>query len=256
MGAPDDLYGKGGQADGAKLVLPTHIGIIMDGNGRWAKAHHLPRLEGHRQGTENVRRLVKSILRYKIPYLTLYAFSTENWARPRQEVEGLIAILEEFIDIRLAELQQDGVKLRHIGRLEHLPPRLQEKVRNAIEVTKDNENLTLCLAWDYGGRDEIVQAVKAIVASGARQEDIDEASFSSHLYTAGIPDPDLIIRTSGEQRLSNFLIWQAAYAEYYTAAVNWPDFTEENLRQALQEYSLRERRFGDILQDEGIRSGP
>lgn len=255
MGAAGDPDREGERAAEAKLVLPTHVGIIMDGNGRWAKAHHLPRLEGHRQGTENVRRIVKSVLRYKIPYLTLYAFSTENWARPRQEVEGLIAILEEFIDIRLAELQQDGVKLRHIGRLEHLPIRLQEKVRHAIEVTKNNVNLTLCLAWDYGGRDEIVQAVRAIVASGARPEDIDEASFSQYLYTAGIPDPDLIIRTSGEQRLSNFLIWQAAYAEYYTTPVNWPDFTEEHLHQALQEYSLRERRFGDILEDEGIRSG-
>jgi undecaprenyl diphosphate synthase len=216
----------------------------MDGNGRWARERGLPRVAGHRAGTENLRRVLPACTEFGIEILTIYAFSTENWGRPAAEVRGLMNILETMIDRELDELLANGVQLRHLGRLEGLAPALQRKVRQAIELTRQNDRLILNVALNYGGRDEIVQAVRRIVAAGIPAEQIDEVLLSYYLYTAGLPDPDLVVRTSGEMRLSNFLIWQAAYAEYYTTPVYWPDFDKEELRKALLHYSQRERRFG------------
>lgn len=224
--------------------IPEHVAIIMDGNGRWAQARGLPRLAGHRAGTENIRRVLESCVEFGIKILTIYAFSTENWGRPRPEVLGLIRILGEVIDRETEELNRNGVQLRHIGRLEGIPGHLQKKVLRAIDVTKDNSRLILNVAFNYGGRDEILQAVRRVVQDGVEADAIDEGLFATYLYTAGQPDPDLIIRTAGEWRLSNFLIWQAAYAEYYTTPTYWPDFDKAELFKALQAYNQRERRFG------------
>ena len=229
---------------GTPSRIPTHVAIIMDGNGRWARERGLPRLAGHRAGTENLRRVIRACVEFGIKILTIYAFSTENWGRPEAEVRGLLSILEQVIDSELEELHQQGVQLRHLGRLEGLSPQLQEKVRQAIELTKNNDRLILNVAFNYGGRDEILQAVRRLIADGVRPEEVTEELFTQYLYTAGLPDPDLIIRTSGELRVSNFLIWQAAYAEYYATPVYWPDFDKEELRKALVEYSRRQRRFG------------
>lgn len=230
--------------NGMPSRIPTHVAIIMDGNGRWARERGLPRLAGHRAGTENLRRVIRACVEFGIKILTIYAFSTENWGRPEAEVRGLLSILEQVIDSELEELHSQGVQLRHLGRLEGLSPQLQEKVRHAIELTKNNDRLILNVAFNYGGRDEILQAVRRLIADGVRPEEVTEALFTRYLYTAGLPDPDLIIRTSGELRVSNFLIWQAAYAEYYATPVYWPDFDKEELRKALVEYSRRQRRFG------------
>jgi undecaprenyl diphosphate synthase len=224
--------------------LPRHIGFIMDGNGRWAKQRGLPRLAGHRAGAENLRRVLRACGEWGIKYVTIYAFSTENWGRPKEEVEGLLNLLDQYIDKELPELVKEGVQVRHIGRMDGVPERLQEKIRQAVEATKGNERLILCVAFNYGGRAEIVDAVRKIIAKGYKPEEVDEDLISSHLYTAGIPDPDLIIRTAGEMRLSNFLLWQSAYAEYYSTPVYWPDFDEEELYKALLDFSRRERRFG------------
>jgi len=224
--------------------LPRHIGFIMDGNGRWAKQRGLPRLAGHRAGAENLRRVLRACGEWGIKYVTIYAFSTENWGRPKEEVEGLLNLLDQYIDNALPELVKEGVQVRHIGRMDGVPERLQEKIRQAIEATKGNDRLILCVAFNYGGRAEIVDAVRKIIAEGYKPEEVDENLISSHLYTAGIPDPDLIIRTAGEMRLSNFLLWQSAYAEYYSTPVYWPDFDEEELYKALLDFSRRERRFG------------
>ncbi len=224
--------------------IPHHVAIIMDGNGRWAQARGLPRLAGHRAGTENIRRVLQGCVEFGVKILTIYAFSTENWGRPKAEVMGLIRILGEVIGRETHELHRNGVQLRHIGRLEGIPESLQKKVREAIELTKDNDRLILNVAFNYGGRDEIIQAVKRIVQDQVAPDMITESLFSQYLYTAGQPDPDLIIRTGGEWRLSNFLIWQAAYAEYYTTPTFWPDFDKEELYKALLAYSKRERRFG------------
>ncbi len=224
--------------------LPRHVAIIMDGNGRWARARGLPRLAGHRAGTENIRRVLRASVEFGIKILTLYAFSTENWQRPLSEVRGLLALLEEVLDRELQELHRNGVQLRHLGWLDPLELRLQKRVRDAIELTKNNDRIILNVAFNYGGRMEILKAVQAIVRDGVPAEAIDEALFSRYLCTAGLPDPDLIIRTGGEMRLSNFLIWQAAYAEYYSTPTFWPDFDREELYRALVAYSQRERRFG------------
>jgi undecaprenyl diphosphate synthase len=226
--------------------LPTHIAVIMDGNGRWAASRGLPRLAGHRAGTENLRQVIKATVEFGVKYLTIYAFSTENWGRPKEEISGLLHILEDVIDKELDELKNQGVQLRHIGHLDRLSPLLQKKVNDAVELTKNNSTLVLTLAFNYGGRDEITCAVRKIVAEGIKLEDVDEDTISSRLFTSGTPDPDLIIRTSGEMRISNFLIWQAAYAEIYITAVLWPDFDREELRKALLDYDSRERRFGKI----------
>jgi undecaprenyl diphosphate synthase len=224
--------------------VPQHIGIIMDGNGRWARARGLPRLAGHRAGTETLRRVLRAAVEFGIPILTIYAFSTENWGRPEEEVRGLLSILEMMLDRELSKLHQEGVQLRHIGRLERISPELQQKVRDAIELTRDNPRLILNVAFNYGGRAELVDAIRHIIADGVSAEQIDEQLVSRYLYMAELPDPDLIIRTSGEMRVSNFLIWQGAYAEIYVTPALWPDFDKNELYKALQDYNQRERRFG------------
>ena len=228
--------------------VPRHIGIIMDGNGRWARARGLPRAAGHRAGTENLRRVLRAAVEFGVEILTIYAFSTENWGRPEGEVIALMSILERVIDRELQELHEEGVKLRHLGRLDRLPSGLRQKVLDAIELTKNNQQLTLNVAFDYGGRAELVSAIRRIVTDGMPAEQVDESLVSRYLYTAGLPDPDLIIRTSGEMRISNFLIWQGAYAEFYVPAVLWPDFDKDELYTALVSYNQRERRFG-LLSD-------
>ncbi len=226
--------------------IPRHIAIIMDGNGRWARKRGLPRLAGHRAGTENIRSIVTACVDLGIRYLTLYAFSTENWGRPSVEVEGLMQILSDFIDRETQTLHEQGVHLRHLGRLEGLSERLKRKVRYAIDLTSQNTQLTLAIAFNYGGRADIVDAVRKLIAQGASAETINEDLISENLSTSGMPDPDVVIRTSGEWRLSNFLIWQTAYSEYWTSPVFWPDFKRDHLYQAVRDYGRRERRFGLI----------
>ncbi len=231
--------------------IPQHVAIIMDGNGRWAISRGLPRLAGHRAGTENLRRIIEACIEFKIRYLTIYAFSTENWGRPQEEVQGLMRILEDVIDREIQELHDQGVKLRHIGRLDRLDPRLQEKVLQAIEFTKDNNRLTLNVAFNYGGRDEIVCAIQHMLEDGVEAEDVSDELVSQYLFTAGVPDPDIIIRTSGELRGSNFLIWQGAYCEWIFTPTYWPDFDRTELLSALEEFSQRERRYGKIAENQG-----
>jgi undecaprenyl diphosphate synthase len=227
-------------------TVPTHVAIIMDGNGRWARERHLPRLMGHRAGVENLRRVLRASVDFGINYLTIYAFSTENWERPSIEVRGLMNILDDVIDRELVEMHENGVQLRHIGRLEGLRPELQEKVRHAVELTKHNTNLVLNVAWNYGGRDEIIHAVQGMIKDGVDPADIDEDLIHQYLFTSDSPDPDLVIRTSGELRVSNFLIWQSAYSEWVFPDTLWPDFGPEELRAALWDYARRERRFGAV----------
>jgi len=226
--------------------LPTHVAIIMDGNGRWARQRGLPRLAGHRAGTENLREVLRAAVEFGIKILTIYAFSTENWGRSEVEVRGLMNILRDVIDSELSDLHREGVQLRHLGDPSALAPELQKKVRDAIELTKDNDRLILNIAFNYGGRAEIVHAIQEIVRNGHKPEEITEALVSHYLYTGEQHDPDLIVRTSGELRLSNFLIWQSAYAEYYFAPVFWPDFNREQLRLALIHYAQRDRRYGKV----------
>lgn len=226
--------------------LPRHVAIIMDGNGRWALARGLPRLAGHRAGTENLRRIIRAAVEFGIQYLTIYAFSTENWGRPPEEVQGLMRILEDVIDRELEELHREGVQIRHIGRLDRLDPHLQQKVIQAVEKTRQNTRLVLNVAFNYGGRDEIVCAIQRIIQDGIPAEAVTPELVSQYLFTAGVPDPDLIIRTSGELRISNFLIWQAAYAEWYVTPTYWPDFDKEEFRRALEAYAQRDRRFGGV----------
>jgi undecaprenyl diphosphate synthase len=226
--------------------VPTHIAVIMDGNGRWATSRGLPRMAGHQAGTENLRRIIRACVKHAIPYMTIYAFSTENWGRPDDEVQGLMQILENVIDRELNELNTEGVQIRHIGRLDRLPPSLREKVLHAIEVTRGNHRLTLCIALNYGGRDEIVCAIQRMIADGIPSENVDSELVSQYMFTAGVPDPDLVIRTSGEMRISNFLIWQTVYSEWYVTPTFWPDFDESELLKALRSYDQRSRRFGKL----------
>lgn len=228
------------------LKIPTHVGLIMDGNGRWANAKGLPRLAGHRAGVENLRGVITAGIKFGVKHLTFYAFSTENWNRPRDEVFGIMDLLAEFIDREAEPLHKEGVRILHIGHLDRLRPSLVEKIKYAIALTKDNRKITVQLAFNYGGRDEIATAVRKIVAAGTKPEDVTEALISRNLFTAGIPDPDLIIRTSGEMRTSNFLMWQSAYAEWVFPNTYWPDFNEEVFREMLREYSRRNRRFGGL----------
>ncbi|HUF40192.1 MAG TPA: isoprenyl transferase [Anaerolineales bacterium] len=223
---------------------PNHVAIIMDGNGRWAISRGLPRIAGHRAGTENLRRIFEGCGELGIKYLTLYAFSTENWGRPPEEVSGLMQILEDVIDSELDELEKQGVQLRHIGVLDQLDERLRAKVLQAVEMTKHNDKLVLNIAFNYGGRDEIVQGIKHMIEDGVTAEAVTDELVSRYLYTRDVPDPDLVIRTSGELRISNFLIWQAAYAEWYFTPVYWPDFDKDELRKAVEEFTARERRYG------------
>ncbi len=234
-----------GQQDELK-VIPQHIAIIMDGNGRWARQRGLPRLAGHRAGTENVRRIAEACRHYGVKVLTLYAFSTENWARPRQEVRGLLTLLSEVIERELQTLKEHNVQLRHLGSLDDLPSDLRSKIRHVVEETKDNDRWVVNVALNYGGRSEIVEAVRRIVEAGLSPEQVTEETLARYLYTSGLPDPDLIIRTAGEMRLSNFLIWQSAYAEYYSTPTYWPDFGPEELHQALVVYGQRTRKFGGL----------
>jgi undecaprenyl diphosphate synthase len=231
---------------GLPEVIPVHVAIIMDGNGRWALARGLPRMAGHRAGTENLRRVIEACIEFGIQYLTIYAFSTENWGRPEEEVQGLMKIFEDVIDRELQELHDQGVQLRHIGRLDRLVPVFRDKVLRALEHTRDNTRLILNVAFNYGGRDEIVNAIQHMIQDGVRPENVTADLVSQYLFTAGVPDPDLIIRTSGELRGSNFLIWQGAYSEWYFPPVYWPDFDKEQLRLALEEFGRRERRYGRV----------
>lgn len=234
--------------------VPKHVAIIMDGNGRWAKKRGLPRGEGHRHGVENLRRILRAAGEAGVEILTIYAFSTENWKRPKYEVEMLMRLLEMFMDRELDELHANGVQIRHIGELDGVPPRLQKRIREGLELTKNNTRLILNVAFNYGGRDEIVRAVRRIVDEGYKPDEITEDLISSHLYTCGLPDPDLIIRTSGEMRVSNFLIWQGSYAELYATSTFWPDFDEVEFGKALEAYERRRRRFGKT--DEQIEDKP
>ena len=230
--------------------IPTHIAIIMDGNGRWALKRGLPRLAGHRAGTENLRRIIEACIEFGIRYLTIYAFSTENWGRPQEEVQGLMRIIEDVIDRELQELHDQGVQLRHIGRLDGLDPVLQKKVLHAVEYTKENSKLILNVAFNYGGRDEIVCAIQGMIRDGIAPDDVNEELVSHYLFTSGVPDPDLVIRTSGELRGSNFMIWQGAYSEWYFPPTYWPDFDKEQLRQALEVFGRRHRRYGKVSEAE------
>lgn len=226
--------------------LPKHVAIIMDGNGRWAAKRGLPRVAGHEHGTDNIRRITFAAGEIGIEYLTLWAFSTENWRRPAAEIQGIMRILGEAIERETEELNRQGAQLRHIGSLDGLDPSLRQSVLDSIELTKHNTKLVLTLAFNYGGRQELLHAIQEIVRCGVEADAIDEATIARHLYTRDLPDPDLIIRTSGEVRMSNFLIWQAAYAELYFSPVLWPDFGPDHLRAAALDFSRRERRFGHI----------
>ncbi|MBZ0306468.1 MAG: isoprenyl transferase [Anaerolineae bacterium] len=231
--------------------VPYHLAIIMDGNGRWAKERGKPRHFGHQAGTENLRRILRACSEFGIKMLTIYAFSTENWGRPPAEVAFLMRILETVIDRELDDLHANGVQLRHIGHLEGLQDHIQRKIRQAIEKTRNNDRLILNVAFNYGGRDEIVEAVRRIIQDGVTWEQVDETLIEYYLSTAGQPHPDLVVRTSGEVRVSNFLIWQAAYAEYYITPVYWPAFDRVELHKALHAYAARERRFGLVEPPEG-----
>jgi len=231
-------------ASNLELKIPNHVAIIMDGNGRWAASRGLPRTEGHRHGTENLRRILRSSAKMGIRILTIYAFSTENWKRPPQEVMMLMRILETVLDREIDELDHEGVQIRHIGETEGIAPYLLKKIQQACERTAHNSQLILNVAFNYGGRSEIVHAVRKIVSDGIPVDQIDEELVNRYLYTEGLPDPDLIIRTSGELRVSNFLIWQGAYSEYYATETYWPDFDEDELLVAIESYSRRKRRFG------------
>jgi undecaprenyl diphosphate synthase len=226
------------------LRVPSHVGIIMDGNGRWAQQRGRPRSAGHRAGVENLRRVLEASVRFDVQTLTIYAFSTENWDRPATEVSTLIGLLADALRREAQALNEQGVRLVHLGRLERLPERLQRGVRRACEMTADNTVLTLNVAFNYGGRAEIVDAVKKIIEAGIPADRVDETLISQHLYTAGQPDVDLVIRTGGDFRLSNFMLWQAWYAEYYSTPTFWPDFDEAELYKALSTFGQRKRRFG------------
>ncbi len=229
--------------------VPQHIAIIMDGNGRWAKKHHLPRQEGHRRGAHSAQRVIETCIDYNIPNLTLYAFSTENWSRPKVEVEGILKLLEDRLDEGIKFALDKGIKVRHLGKLDRLPDKIRNKIKEATERTRDNERLTLGLAFNYGGRDEIVEAIQRIIQSGISAQNINESTVCDSLYTRGMPDPDLIIRTGGEMRLSNFLLWQAAYAEIYFTDVLWPDFNKSEINKALNDFNKRQRRFGALREE-------
>ena len=226
--------------------LPVHIAIVPDGNGRWAEKRGLPRLSGHQAGIENMRRLVQIINEYQIKYLTLYGFSTENWNRPEAEVTGLFRIVADFIDKTALEIHRQGIKLRHLGRLGELPRRLQSAIDKAVELTSNNSGMTLSIAFNYGARAEILDAVRRLIAEGVARQDLDEKMFANYLYTAGLPDVDLLIRTGDVLRSSNFLIWQTTYSEYHFTQVLWPDFGKEDIDRALLDYSHRHRRFGGL----------
>ena len=229
--------------------LPQHVAVIMDGNGRWATSHGLDRMEGHRAGAENVRAVIERFAAHGVPMLTLFAFSTENWGRPDAEVQGLMTLGSDFIDANLDELNRQGVRVRHIGDPERLPEALCARVDRAVEETAGNDAITVNIAFNYGGRADIVRAVQRLVAGGVSVEGVTEQAIAAQLWTAGVPDPDLLIRTGAVRRISNFLLWQAAYSEYYFFDGMWPDFDAAEIDRALEDYSRRQRRFG-LVPDE------
>ena len=224
--------------------LPRHIAVIMDGNGRWAAQRHLPRVEGHRAGIESVRDVVESSARIGIQVLTLYAFSVENWKRPASEISTLMSLLKRYLRLELNTLLRNDIRFRVIGRAEELAPDIRRELSAAEEKTAANGGMQFNIALNYGGRAEIVEAAKRLVASGARADELDETRFAEFLYTAGQPDPDLLIRTSGEMRLSNFMLWQAAYSEFVFSDVLWPDIDRRDLWRAVETYARRDRRYG------------
>ena len=242
---PSELLSK---LDRSKL--PKHVAVIMDGNGRWAKRHRLSRINGHKKGITAVEEVVRFSREIGIRYLTLYAFSTENWLRPKREIDALMGLLKEYLNKKLPEMMENRIRLLAIGEIENLPKDVYSTLKETMEATSNNNGMTLILALSYGGRKEILRAVreigKKIEGGEISIEEIDEETFSRHLFTGGIPDPDLLIRTSGEMRVSNFLLWQIAYTELYITPVLWPDFRKEHLLEAILEYQRRERRFGGI----------
>ena len=239
MASNRDLTGK-------VSTKPSHIAFIMDGNGRWAEKRGLSRYEGHQAGVKNIRPIIRYLGENGIEFVTLYAFSTENWSRPDDEVTGLLQLLEQVIGEESRELHKNNVRIRHVGSLKGISEELKLAIKEAIELTADNTGLTVGVAFNYGGRAEILDATRRIIESGISPKDLDEKLFAQYLYTAGFPEVDMVIRTGGEYRISNFLIWQAAYSEYYFTPVLWPDFNEEHLKQALLTFAQRQRRFGGL----------
>lgn len=227
-----------------------HIALIMDGNGRWAKQRGLPRIEGHRNGVKKVNEIIDSALEHRLKAVTFYTFSMENWRRPKAEINALMGLLKNFIKSEMKRLHGKNIVFRAVGDIEMLPSGVKKVLREFEELTRQNTGLIVSSALSYGGRAEIVNAVKSVMAKGVRPEDVNEKMFGDFLYTAGIPDPDLIIRTSGEMRLSNFLLWQSAYAEFYFTDVHWPDFGREQFKAAVDEFKSRERRFGALSDEE------
>jgi undecaprenyl diphosphate synthase len=228
------------------MHLPQHVAIIMDGNGRWAERRGLPRSAGHQAGFDRIRSVVNTVLLNDIKYLTVYTFSTENWNRPEEEVQGILNLLVENIDSEARDLHQKGVKMRHIGRLHELSDEIQAAINRSCELTRNNTRMTFSFAFNYGGRAELLDTVRSLIEEKIPASKVTEDVISSHLYTDGIPDVDLLIRTGGELRLSNFLIWQAAYAEFYFTRVLWPDFTPAQVKRALVAFDRRQRRFGGL----------
>ena len=226
--------------------IPRHIAIIMDGNGRWAKRRGMPRLVGHRAGTENLRAIIKACVEFGIKYLTIYAFSTENWGRPQDEVKGLQKLFHEAFTNEFLEMHKQGVRIIHLGQREGIPQDLLTEIDEAVERSKNNDRLVLSVALNYGSRNEIMHAIRRMIAEGVKPEDVTEQSISDYLFTAGTPDPDLVIRTSGEQRLSNFLLYQTAYSEWEFPETLWPDFGRDQLLEAIRVYAQRDRRFGKV----------
>jgi undecaprenyl diphosphate synthase len=228
------------------LPLPVHIAIVPDGNGRWAEKRGLPRLSGHREGVMNMMRMIQYISEYPIKYVTFYGFSTENWNRPETEVNGLFKLVEHFVDEKLNKINEKNIRIRHIGTLNGLPVSLQKAIQRAVTLTANNNGMTLGVAWNYGGRAEIVNAINQYTADPDKPQPLDEKSFGRYLYTGDMPDVDLLIRTANEMRLSNYLLWQTAYSEFYFTDVLWPDFGKKDIEKALIDYSRRNRRFGGL----------
>ena len=227
-------------------LIPAHVAIIMDGNGRWAEKHGKPRIEGHRQGAKNLRKIVNVFHKLGVKFLTVYAFSTENWQRPQKEVDGLLELLLESVENQLTSLNKSRVRIKHLGDKKSLSPEIQTAITTCEEITDSNDGLTLNVAFNYGGRAEIVHAIKALVKDKVDESQISDMEIEKRLYTHGMPDPDLIIRTAGEKRLSNFLVWQSAYAEYYYSEFFWRDFDEPQINKAIRSYQTRKRKFGSL----------
>jgi undecaprenyl diphosphate synthase len=237
--------------------LPKHLAVIMDGNGRWAQRRHLPRIAGHRKGTETARVTIETCSRLKLEALTLYAFSVENWRRPKAEIDFLMQLLREYIHQEMPLIQRNNIRMRFLGRSDELPAAVQRDTREAVEATAGNTGMVLCIALNYGGRAEIVDATNALLAERQAAGDsrkLTESELERHLYTAGLPDPDLLIRTSGEMRVSNFLLWQIAYAEIFVTETLWPDFNRARLLEAFVEFQKRDRRYGGIGESEEVES--